>query len=56
MHDEADGLVSRDGLEDFNLQELEKIVELYEEEKHGDPNPGKPSAATCSRSRSRSRF
>lgn len=38
VHDGPDG-VTRDDLEDFNLRELEEMLELYEEVKDDDPNP-----------------
>ena len=44
VHKEPGYGVSRDDLEDFNLQELETIIELYEEEKDNDPSSGKRSA------------
>ena len=38
VHDDPGGGVIRDDLEDFNLRELEEMLELYEEVKeHDDP-------------------
>ena len=37
VHDDPGGGVTRDDLEDFSLQELEEMLELYEEVKDDDP-------------------
>jgi len=39
-----DGSVSEDNAEDFKLQEMEMMFELYEDKKDNDPNPGKSTA------------
>jgi len=44
VHDMPDGSILRDDGEDFLLKDVEELMELYEEVKDGDPNPGKPSA------------
>ena len=36
-----DGSASEDNAEDFKLEEMERMFELYDEEKDDDPNPGK---------------
>ena len=39
-----DGSASEDNAEDFKLEEMERMFELYEEEIDDDPNPGKKAA------------
>lgn len=39
-----DGSVSEDNAEDFKLEEMERMFELYDEKKDDDPNPGKSTA------------
>jgi len=43
VHDMPDGIVLRDDEEDFILGDVEELIELYEEVKDDDPNPGKPT-------------
>jgi hypothetical protein len=45
VHDMPDGSILRDDGEVFILEDVEEMMELYEELKDEDPNPGKPSSS-----------